>query len=138
MNPIALIEKTINEHGSSAILKERLELFKDILSKVEKEKADLETKVSRLIKEVEELKKQLPDPDFVEYLGVKFKRKKSGGYQHAVFCPSCDLAMAGVRPGIPFTCMKCGYMSSFHVRKLNMVIKEVSEEHPDGTSREQS
>jgi hypothetical protein len=37
MNPITLIEKLINEHGSSTILKERLELLKDQMSALEKE-----------------------------------------------------------------------------------------------------
>ena len=36
MNPIAYIEKVINEHGSSAILRERLDLLKNQISVVEK------------------------------------------------------------------------------------------------------
>jgi len=36
MNPIAYIEKVINEHGSSAILRERLDLLKNQISLVEK------------------------------------------------------------------------------------------------------
>jgi len=41
MNPITLIEKLINEHGSSSVLKERLELLRDQISILEKENSVL-------------------------------------------------------------------------------------------------
>lgn len=43
INPLILLEKAINEHGSSVILKERLKLVKDQLAKVEAEKAELKS-----------------------------------------------------------------------------------------------
>jgi len=43
MNPITLIEKLINEHGSSAILKERLELLRDQISVIEKKNGALKS-----------------------------------------------------------------------------------------------
>ena len=59
MNPLNLLEKAINEHGSSVILKEHLALVKEMLSKVEKERADLEKKCSDLEEKLAEATKQL-------------------------------------------------------------------------------
>jgi hypothetical protein len=69
LNPLTLIEKLINEHGSSTILKERLELLKDQISALENEKGVLksenailndkqnktESQLNKAIKEVERL-----------------------------------------------------------------------------------
>ncbi len=69
MNPITLIEKLINEHGSSTILKERLELLRDQMSALEKENGVLksenailkgkqnetESQLNKAIKEIERL-----------------------------------------------------------------------------------
>jgi len=41
MNPIVYIEKLINQHGSSTVLKERLELLKDQISALEKRNSAL-------------------------------------------------------------------------------------------------
>src|ERR1035437_2938439 len=41
LNPLTLLEKAINEHGSSVILGQRLDLVKEMLTKVQKEKSDL-------------------------------------------------------------------------------------------------
>ena len=43
MNPITLIEKLINEHGSSTVLKERLELLRDQISVLKKENRALKS-----------------------------------------------------------------------------------------------
>ena len=52
MNPLKLLEKVINEHGSSAILKERLELVNDQLQRNEREKSEMEDEIVKLKKKM--------------------------------------------------------------------------------------
>lgn len=130
LNPLTLLEKAINEHGSAVILKERLTLVKEMLAKVEKEKADLENKLSNARKEIIELKEQVPSAKFVEYMGAKFKRKPSGGYENSVYCPSCETGMSGAIDGMPFVCGKCHALTTFTSHDLPSVLKEVSSEYP--------
>ena len=61
INPLALIEKIINEHGSSAILKERLELLKDELSDLQKENGLLKTQNGILKEKIKHLESNLND-----------------------------------------------------------------------------
>lgn len=56
---LKMLEKLINEHGSSAILRERLKLFSDQYSALEKENSDLKTKISVLEKCNKKLESQL-------------------------------------------------------------------------------
>lgn len=61
MNPITLIEKLINEHGSSTILKERLELLKDQISALEKENGALKSENAVLKDKAKHLESKLND-----------------------------------------------------------------------------
>ena len=61
MNPISLIEKLINEHGSSTILKERLELLKDQISALEKENGALKSENAILKDKAKHLESKLND-----------------------------------------------------------------------------
>ena len=84
LNPLTLLEKAINEHGSSVILKERLELVKDQLAKVVAENTELEeiqnkyhllkTENSKLKGEIENLEekiKKLKQPPSLSKDGLK-------------------------------------------------------------------
>lgn len=131
LNPLTWLEKAINEHGSSTILGQNLALIKDMLAKVEKEKSELEKSLSEARKELIELKKKIPAPHFVEYRGAKFKRKPSGGYENAVYCPICEIGM-GTIPNrrMPFTCGRCKAFTSFFAHELHSILKEVEIEYP--------
>ncbi|MEL4387991.1 hypothetical protein [Shewanella xiamenensis] len=130
LNPLALLEKAINEHGSAVILKERLELVKEALAKAEKEKSLLEIALGKANEEIAELKKQIPSSKFVEYRGAKFKRKPSGGYENSIYCPSCEVGMGSLDGDMPFVCGKCHSLTSFNSKELNLVLNEVSKEFP--------
>lgn len=131
LNPLTLLEKAINEHGSAVILNERLILVKEMLAKVEKEKLDLEEKLSNAQQEIFELRKQIPGVDFVEYMGVKFKRKPSGGYEKSVYCLDCEVGMGSTDSGrMPFICGKCQALTTFHACDLEKILYEVSNEYP--------
>ena len=131
LNPLKLIEKLINEHGSSSILKERLELIRDQLSALKARNDELEAKLALARQENERLRRLVPDKRFVEYGGVKFKRKPSGGFESTIYCPSCEVGMATI-PGanMPFTCGKCSALSGFTSSQLSAILTEVQAEYP--------
>lgn len=131
LNPLKLIEKLINEHGSSSILKERLELIRDQLSALKAKNDELEEALGGAQEEAERLRRLVPDSRFVEYGGVKFKRKPSGGFESTVYCPSCEVGMATI-PGanLPFTCGKCSALSGFSSSQLATILREVQAEYP--------
>jgi ribosomal protein S27AE len=131
LNPLTLLEKAINEHGSSVILGHHLSLVKEMLSKTEKEKRDLEKLLSDAREEIIELKKKIPNSKFVEYRGAKFKRRPSGGYENSVYCPSCEAGMATISSGnTPFVCGKCHALTTFRSHDLASVLKEIAIEYP--------
>ncbi len=131
LNPLSLLEKAINEHGSSAVLRERLGLVKDELAKAEKEKADLQIELANAREEISMLKEKMPSRQFVEYRGVKFKRKPSGGYERSVYCPSCEVGMATIPGGtLPFVCGRCNCLSGFPAGELDSILREVQSEYP--------
>lgn len=131
LNPLALLEKAINEHGSSTILKERITQVKEELLRVEKENSNLKKELAAAKEEIEQLKSRIPRAEFVEYRGVKFKRKPSGGYEGTAYCPSCEVGMAPTLPrSKPLVCGKCHALSGFTTRQLLSVIEEVKREYP--------
>lgn len=130
LNPLTLLEKAINEHGSAVILNERLSLVKEMLAKVEKEKTYLEKELSNARKEIIELKEKIPSTNFVDFMGAKFKRKPSGGYENSVYCPSCETGMSSAIDGMPFVCGKCHALTTFTSHDLSSVLREVSNEYP--------
>jgi hypothetical protein len=119
------IERWITEHGSAVILKEhrsflqaQLGAAKDDVTKLEKENADLKSKVAELEKK---LASALVSEQFVEERGALFKRRAGGGYHSAVYCPSCRQSASPFPPGEEFNC-KCGWFSSFTERELPSVL----------------
>lgn len=130
LNPLTLLEKAINEHGSSVILGHHLSLVKEMLAKVEKEKSNLENQLADARKEIIELKGKIPSVRFVEYRGAKFKLKPSGGYENSVYCPSCEVGMATIQNSdMPFVCGKCNALTTFTSDDLLSVLREVSIEY---------
>ncbi len=130
MNPLSLVETLINEHGSSAILKERLSLLKEMLAKVEQERTELITKCSKLEKELGELRKQfyekhIPE-EFTEYMGALFKRDSSGKYTPVAHCRWCKEPLWNDEPKIfPYQCSKpgCGFCIMLHDDLTSIVNK---------------
>lgn len=134
LNPLSLLEKAINEHGSSTILRERIALVKEMLSKVEKERTELQTKISKLEKEIIELRKQLDEQsvseNFQKYRGVLFEKKPSGGYFETVYCASCKTPMVSMAEFFPFTC-SCGKTSGFKSHDASKIIEELNKDFPN-------
>ena len=129
MNPLALIEKVINEHGSSTILKERLAAIKDELSKVIAERDDYKNQLSELKAEVYDLRKKVEHQsrkdEFTEHRGALFKKKASGSYQDAVYCPICHGAMSSLEKVLPYNCSRDGQTVDFKGTDLPKILREL-------------
>lgn len=102
---ISLFEKLINEHGSSAILKERLTILKDEYAAMEKTNNNLTMENLQLKTELDTLKKELSrfksiHTDFAcDHCGST-NLKREGAKPHPIFGDS------GVKIKI-FKCLDC-------------------------------
>lgn len=123
------LQNLITEHGSASILRERLSLFVDKVSELEKKNRALQESLSSLHVENAQLRKQLEEKaaleKFTEHRGALFKRKASGGYDNCVFCPSCHMPMFSLEGVTPFHCGKCGTTLNFCGDDLREVLSEL-------------
>lgn len=116
---LSLLEKLINEHGSSTILRERLVLIKAEYEALERKCSDLQSKNSALQLEVEQLRSRSDN------LESELDILKSGALATYVcdHCGNPDITRIGSRPdptfgalGVKqkvFKCNKCGQESAF-------------------------
>lgn len=140
LNPFKLIEDLINEHGSSAILGQRLLLLKDILHDLETKCANLQTQLADCIRENTQFRKQFDEnsipPEFIEYAGALFKKGLSGRYDPVVYCRRCKRVLWNtpdfIALGAPYECSTpgCSFKVNIHesltsiAEKLNKLIKD--------------
>ncbi len=135
MNPIELFDKLINEHGSSTILRERIELLKDHFMVLANKEVQLTAEITKLTKEnsqlahrLHELENQLSavavTQQFVEERGALFKRRPDGtGFHNAVYCPKCNgAASIGMFPDDPFCCDSCHWHTIFPATELPAIL----------------
>ena len=124
------IEKLINEHGSAAILRERLDLLRDQIEMLEKKAGQLEAENAALKNENLNLKNQvsaLTKPqDFVEHKGALFKRKKAGGYESSAYCRKCKQPMVSFMDIHSFNCKPCDVTVNFSGEDLPQILMELS------------
>ena len=108
----APLERLINEHGSAAILRERLELVKAKMADYERREGQLESENAQLKAKLEEAERQLG--------------RLTSGHHDGFCCDACgspSVKRTGSRPdptfgplGIKqalFTCADCGAVSAF-------------------------
>lgn len=129
LNPLNLIEQLIREHGSSSILRERLLLLKDKLAALEEESSDLKHKLADAQKEISDMRAQIENNliknQFVEHRGAFFKRKPSGGYDKAVYCPHCQSPLSSLEKNLPYYCERCLITLDFNGKELDAILKEL-------------
>jgi exonuclease VII small subunit len=127
MGLLDLIEKAINEHASAEIMGQRLALFREHADTMQKRVTALEQENAALKHRISEYERDLASKtaleEFVEHRGALFKRKPSGGYQLAAYCPSCRVSMGGAHPRVPFHCGRCHNSTNFNVSELNSIIR---------------
>ncbi len=119
MEPFDSIEKLINERGSAAILRERIELAKEQYATLEKRVTEL-TKELETVKGYNEvlrekiLKVSVPN-EFVGHNGVLWRRSGTG-FEQAPYCPNCKTAMFDFPPGARmfWNCSRCQMTIGWH------------------------
>jgi regulator of replication initiation timing len=118
------LEKLINEHGSAAILRERIALLNEQHSLLEKKAAALEKQVVQLQSENEVLKTENSNlKEQVLRFEQKFSHNTNPRGYHCEHCGSTGIKRTGSRQdpvfGVVgdiqalFTCESCGKESSF-------------------------
>ncbi len=130
INPLELIEKLITEHGSSTILRERLEALRDDVNRLQQKNMDLETELSKIKEEhaklLEELKKYRKEENFTEKRGALWRMNPDGTYSETPYCVSCKIPMSrfALFPEI-IKCARCGYKPHFKFSEIERIIKEL-------------
>ena len=113
--------------------------FRNLLADLNLELAETKNTLSELIMENSDLKQQLhsfklnqkSSNEFIQYKGVKFRRKPSGGFEDTAYCISCEVGMNSTSSGTkPFVCGKCSSFSGFKASELIKVLKEAEQEYP--------
>ena len=114
---------------SAEVLRERIALLNaqlkhlvEIASQAEKEKADLAPRVVQLDQELASYRVR---EQFVEHRGALFKRKPSGGYIEAVYCPKCKTSVGSIDSEMPFWCGACKWSSPFMSGQLTDILTEL-------------
>ena len=97
MGLIESIGTLITEHGSSAVLKERLELIRDQLQQLQSENTGLKKSITELKAENFDLSKKLKSltvsTEFVEYRGTLWKRESPDTVEPYPYCRKCKSVM---------------------------------------------
>lgn len=129
MGLISAIEKLINEHGSAAIMKDRLVLIKEQAEVIEKQLIDTQKENATLKTKITDLETKLAywtkRDEFVEGRGALFKRKPEGNYHVCVYCPKCFGPMSSLANEIPFNCGVCHSKVGFTGKELKQVLSEL-------------
>ena len=116
----------LTESQSASVLRERILLIQDQMKLVEKVAAQSEEKSTDLEIQVKKLEEELAAyriaEQFTEHEGALFKRKPTGGYVRAVYCPRCKTSTGSVDATMPFYCGACKWSSGFMSGGLDRVI----------------
>ena len=125
------IEKLINEHGSSVILKEHLFLLNTKLGLLREDIENLQKENAGLVKRNAELEQQFTrqkeGSEFVESHGALFKPIPGGGYSETPYCPVCQRSMWCFQDSFPYECSddNCGHKANFTESELKKVIANI-------------
>jgi len=122
-------DKFLVEHGSAAVRADHIAFLREQLQAAEKQIEKLEKENEGLKEQLAVLQQQVPqrtEGEFVEHRGALFKRKASGGFHLAVYCPNDRSSTASVDEDIPYLCSRCHWMSSFSRSELKSVMTELS------------
>ena len=130
MNPLTLLEKAINEHGSAAILKERLALAADKFKQLEDDNRKLKEMNQKLEEEVirlsDELEQKSASEEFVKARGVLFHKLPNGQIERDAYCPACKRPMSSLARALPYKCSKCEFTAGFTGKELDAIIKTIN------------
>lgn len=132
MGLITEFQNLINEHGSSSVLRERLELLKDKVAQLEEERSDLKEALADLHMENAKLRKQIKEQteaeEFTKHRGALFKRNSSGGYDPTVHCSRCRRPLGSIGGVGNYNCKPCQIMVDFSGQDLPRILKDLPAE----------
>jgi ribosomal protein S27E len=129
-----LVDRYIQERGSSAVLDKHLAFIRDQAQALEKQVEKLEAENASLKEQLGQYQGQLQaqsrGDEFVEHRGALFKRKPEGGYHLAVYCPHCRNS-AFAFGHLPYSCKRCHWNADFSKGDLQKIMAELpSPENP--------
>ena len=104
---LELIDKLINERGSSTIRGEIIVLLKEQTAIEARKLSEVTTERDSLLAENQSLREQIallsPSQDFRTYRGLLWLPLSTGGYEDSPYCPKCKMVM---HPSPPPSIMK--------------------------------
>lgn len=109
MGLVDLIDRLIVEHGSAAIQKEHVALFKDQAAILERDCNRLKQELAALQLENARLRQQLaavPAPTFQRIHGLLWM-PEGNGYERNPYCPKCQSLMSEFPPRTHWSCDPC-------------------------------
>jgi hypothetical protein len=135
----AEIERWITEHGSAAVLKERVALAADQFAALQRRLDLAHHRIVELEKELAELKELVRNAtpplaagngvtpgnhevQFEKAAGALFKREAGGGYEDAVYCPRCRAITSEFAGN--WDC-SCGWYTDFGGQSLSGIISKL-------------
>ena len=139
-----LIDLVANLHDRVKDRKAAAEIsqIQALISQIQSLMATIQSENAALLSENLDLKKSISDleriqstpktkstEEFIEFKGVSFKRKPSGGFFDSPYCPTCNNAMWSTEKIFPFMCGKCSTASSFNQGELTSVFEEFLSEY---------
>ena len=128
MGLIEYIDKLVTEHGSASVLDKHLTFVREQAQAMEKKVAELDQENTTLKKRITQLEGQIAAKsardEFVESHGALFKRKPTGGYHDAVYCPTCRGPMVSFENCMPYSC-RCGTGVNFTGYDVHKIRKEL-------------
>jgi hypothetical protein len=126
MGLLAALEKLITEHGSAAILRERLAAFRDDVQRFEQRNTQLEAENAELKKERAELTRYLEQQrttaQFTESKGALWKRTPQGSFSEMPYCPTCERPLSRLPMADMVACTKCGYHPGFKSHQIAQIV----------------
>jgi uncharacterized protein (DUF2164 family) len=97
MGLLSKLEQLIRQQGSAAILRERLEAFRDDVKRLEQKNKELEANNVELKKQNAEFvlhfEQNQRATEFTEHRGALFKRTPKGEFSETPYCPTCKRAV---------------------------------------------
>ena len=123
------IEKLITEHGSAAILKERIIALKETMEQLSEDNIQLREELNQAHEECDGLRQKLaqvsiPD-EYTEHRGVLFRRLKNNGFQDEAYCPNCKIPMVSAHDMMNFRCSDCKRLANFTGMDLPKILAEL-------------
>lgn len=115
----------LKDYPALAVARERLALKETQYTVLQSENTTLKDEVARLKAENATLRKQIPTDDFVESLGVLFKRKSDGTFENIAYCPDCRRPLSTIYNSVPPRCSKCHFNAPFRRNDIPGIIGEL-------------